>query len=271
MNKQEALKEYKNQEERLVLAKVLDKINFTENRNKLEYTDFLNLYEQELITKFLNKIHYTNYYFYGGFENAERKIAIFYPERFTKEMIEKNYNKMISIIRIKLPNDLIGKYDHREYLGAVMKIGIVREKIGDIMCNQNGADIIIREDAKKFIFQNIGSLTRFEKSEITEEPIENLKEVNVPKEEIDITVTSLRLDNFVGELARCSRNKATEIIDQERVLVNYQIETKVSKQIKEGDTITIRGKGRFIIKQLKGNTRKGRFIVLVEKFGKVTE
>ena len=76
----------------------------------------------------------------------------------------------------------------------------------------------------------------------------------------------MRLDNVISELARCSRNKALDIINQERVFVNFQCETKKTKQIKPGDMITIRGKGRFFIKEEVGNTKSGRIVIKIEKF-----
>ena len=81
-----------------------------------------------------------------------------------------------------------------------------------------------------------------------------------------IIVPSLRLDNFVSDLARTSRSKAVQIIDQERVFVNGQNETKASKQLKLNDIITIRGKGRFVIKEFAGTTRSGRTVVVIEKY-----
>ena len=66
MNKQELLKDYKNQEDKLLLAVVLDKIEFCKNKNKIECTDFLNLAEQDLVDKFLKRINFKNYYFFGG-------------------------------------------------------------------------------------------------------------------------------------------------------------------------------------------------------------
>ena len=266
MNKTEILNEYKKQEDKLLLAKVLDKIEFCRVKNKIEYTDFLDMYQLGLIKSFLDKMQISNYIFFGGYENAERKILIVYPEKYTNQMIEKNYEKIFKIIRIELPEDLESKYSHRDYLGGVIKIGIVREKIGDILVNKKGADIICIDEVDEFLKQNLGSLTRFESSEITKEDISNLKITEAKKEEIKIIVASLRLDNFVSELARCSRNKAVEIINTERVFINYQNETKKTKQIKPGDTITIRGKGRFEIKEFAGNTRSGRYVVLVEKF-----
>ena len=266
MNKLEFLNEYKKQEDKLLIAKVLDKLEFCRTKNKIEYTDFLDMYQLGLVKKFLDKIQASNYMFWGGYEKAERKILIIYPEKYTPQMIEKNFDKIFKIIRIKLPSDLEEKYSHREYLGGIIKLGIVREKTGDILVNKAGADIICIDEVEKFLEQNLSSLTRFESSEIKRESINDIKRTESKKEEIKIIVASLRLDNFVSELARCSRNKAVEIINAERVFINYQNETKKTKQIKQGDTITIRGKGRFVIKELVGNTRSGRYVVLVEKF-----
>jgi len=96
--------------------------------------------------------------------------------------------------------------------------------------------------------------------------VENLRTVEIRKEEREIIVSSLRLDNVISELARCSRNKALDIINVERVFVNFQCETKKTKQIKTGDMVTIRGKGRFFIKEIIGQTRSGRTVIKIEKF-----
>lgn len=266
MNKQELLKDYKNQEDKLLLAKVLDRLEFSKGKNKIENTDFLNLYEQDLVDKFLKKIKFTNYYFFGGTGEAERKILVIYPEKLTEEMARKNHTKMISVIKIKLPIELNDEFDHRRYLGAIMKLGIEREKIGDISVKSRGAEIIVKNEVQEFLVQNLGSLTRFSQAEITVENIENMQEIEAQKMEITEIVASLRLDNIVASLARTSRNKAVEILEQERVFLNFKNETKASKQVKVGDIITIRGKGRFEFKEISGNTRKGRFVIKIDKY-----
>lgn len=220
----------------------------------------------ELVQKFINKIKIDNYLSYGGFEQAERKMFVIYPQKFNTAIVEKNLSKIVEIVKIELPDDLKGKYTHREYLGAVIKLGVKREKIGDIIVDSNGADIIVDKDISKYLVENLGSLTRFSKSTITIEDIENLRQVEIRKEELEIIVSSLRLDNVISELARCSRNKALDIINMERVFINFQNETKKTKQIKSGDMVTIRGKGRFYIKELAGQTKSGRTIIKIEKF-----
>jgi len=149
-----------------------------------------------------------------------------------------------------------------------MKLGIAREKIGDILVDDKGADILVAPEMLKFLLNNIPSLTRFSKSKIEQINLENLKIPEIQTQIIKITISSMRLDNIVSELARCSRGKANEILEQERVLVNYEIVQKSSKEIKENDIITIRGKGRFVVKEIIGNTRKGRIVLNIESFEK---
>ena len=266
MNKIEILEEYKNQEQRLIAAKILDKVEFSKTKNKIQSTDFLNLNEQELAMKLLKKVDCEKYYLYGGKENSERKVLIIYPEMLTEEMARKNDSKILNIIRIKLPNELEGQYDHRTYLGSCIKIGLEREKIGDILVEKTGADIIAKNEVTDFLLQNLSSLTRFKSSEITVEDISNIKDIEVSKVEISSIVASIRLDNIVSTLAKTSRSKAQEILKQERVFLNHQVETKPSKEVKVGDIITIRGKGRFEFKEIAGNTRKGRFVIKIDKY-----
>ena len=262
----EILNDYKDKDDKILLAQILDKVEMVEKKNKIEYTDFLDLAQIELVQKFINKIKLQNYMIYGGFEQAERKMFVIYPDKFNSVVVEKNLSNIIQIIRIELPDDLKGKYTHRDYLGAVIKLGIERKKIGDIIVDQNGADIIVDKDIVKFLLDNLGSLTRFSKSTISVQNIVDLRPVEIKKEELEIIVSSMRLDNVISDLARCSRNKALDIINTERVFINFECETKKTKQVKTGDMITIRGKGRFFVKEIIGQTRSGRTIIKIEKF-----
>lgn len=259
------LSKYKKEDEKLVLSKIMDKINFCETRNKIQVTDFFDLGQKQLVYNFLNSQKFKNYMFYGGFEEAERVIAVFYPEKLEELIQNIDFNEYIKAIRITLPNENKGKYIHQNYLGALMKLGLNREKIGDILVDENGADVIIKEDILKFLVINLPELTRFQKSKIEEIRLEELRKAIIKKEKIMITVSSMRVDNIVAELAKCSRNKANELLEQERVFVNYEVIIKATKQIKEDDKITIRGKGRFKINKKVGSTKKDRIILEVEK------
>ncbi len=265
MDKQKILSDYKKQEDKMLLAQILDKIEFSKQREKLEYTDFLDMYQVALAKTFMKKIEFENYILYGGFENAERNVLIIYPEKYNMSMVEKNYSKIIKVIRISLGDEEKGKYSHRNYLGGIVKLGMKREKVGDILVSDDGADILVKDESTETLKQELGTLTRFENAKIDIVGLQELKEQEIKVEELNIIVPSLRLDNFVSDLARTSRSKAVQIIDSERVFINGQNETKASKQVKLGDVITIRGKGRFIVKEFGGNTRSGRTVVKVEK------
>ena len=224
------------------------------------------MYQVSLVENFLRKINIKTYQLYGGYEEAERKVLFVYPEKYDDKMLEKNYDKILKIVRVTLPEEEKGQYSHRNYLGGIVKLGLKREKVGDIIVQEQGADIITLEEFSGILKQELPSLTRFENSKINVEEIQNLQKREVKVEQVKIIVPSLRLDNFVSDLARTSRSKAVQIMEQERVFVNGQNEKKASKQVKLGDIITIRGKGRFVIKEFDGTTRSGRTVVVVQKY-----
>ena len=227
------------------------------------------IWKLNMVDKFLKSQKVTNYIYTGGFDNAERKILLIYPHKIEQFVDKLNLNDYISAIRINLAEELEGEYSHRNYLGAIMKLGIKRPKVGDILVDRNGADILITKDVEKFLMSNLAELTRFSKSSIQKIQLEDLRKLQVIKEEVNIIIPSMRLDNIVSELANLSRNKANELLLAQRVLVNHEIIQKSSKEIKQGDVITIRGKGRFTIKSIIGNTKKGRILLSVEKFANI--
>lgn len=242
MDKQNILKNIAKEEDKLLISKILDKFQYAVTKNKIVATSFLNPTEKHLSQKVLNQLKITNYLFYGAYENCERCIIVFYPEKFDFNIVETNYDNIISIVRISLPKELHDKYNHRDYLGGIMKLGVSREKVGDILVSNDGADIIISKDIQEYLINSLPTLTRFKKSQIELIKLENLRIPKLEFEEIQIIVSSLRLDLIVSELIHSSRSNANEYISSERVFVNFELETKLDKRLKEKDTITIRGK-----------------------------
>lgn len=266
MNKEEIIKIYKNNDDRLLVSKMLDQIELCSKRNKIQNTDFLDERQRNILQKALNRMEIENYIVFGGFKEAQRNTYIFYPEKWNKEIAKQNYDEVMQVIEIILPNELQGKYTHKDYLGGLMKLGLKREKIGDIIVWDKGAHIIILNEIVPFLEQHLTTLTRFQKAQITVKNIKDLHPCSIQKEEIEIMVSSMRLDNIVSEIIKTSRSKSEEIIREQRVFVNYEVVEKVSKNINIGDKITIRGKGKFEIKNQVGNTKKGRVIIKVEKY-----
>lgn len=261
---EKAREKYKDNENKLLVAKIADKFEFCRTRNKITYTDFLDISEISIAKKMLLEEKLTNWIIYGGRENADRNIIIFYPEKFSKEWPEKNYSKILEIIRIRLPNNI--SYEHREFLSGIMKLGIKREKFGDILVTSTGADIISLCDISKYLLEGLKDLTRFKKSIITIENIKNIEKVENEFESLKIIVSSMRLDNFVSELAKVSRTRASEIIEGGRVFLNSVNEFKDSKKIELNDIITIRGKGKFIFDGIEKETKSGKFLLNMRKY-----
>lgn len=253
-------------DEKLFYAKIDDKIKLSKTRNKIVYTDFL--YETEIskAEKYLKLIKFDKYIFSGGYSESERKALIIYPEKLTEEMAIKNLENIFSIIRIILPNNLKETYLHKDFLGGIMKLGVSRDKIGDIIIDKDGADIVVFKENELYFSENLKLLTRFRKSNIDIVNIKDVKKKQEKFEEKQIIVSSMRLDSIVSELANTSRNKAIELIEIGRVLVNHEEIFKPSKSIKIKDIITIRGKGKFIIDSIIRNTKNDRLVIKVMKY-----
>lgn len=266
MNKQEILKQYGNEEDRLFLSKVMDKLNATNTRNYMTSTDFLDLHQQKLAQDFLNKERVNEYFFFGGNDYTERKILFLYPDKLTKEISLEEAQNWIQVVRIKLPKYNNDIYTHRDYLGGMIKLGIKRDKTGDIFAYPEGADIVVQKEIGQFLQDNLSKLTRFSKSNIEILHIQELKVPKIKHEERIIVVPSFRMDSVVSEILRISRNKAFQIIDEERIFINFELCVNRSKIIKVGDKISVRGKGRYEIVEELGSTRKDNIKLKVLKY-----
>lgn len=265
MDKKLILDKYKKEEDKLLIAKLFDKISAVEKQNRVQNTDFLSPVELQVLTKVLQMGGYTNYTIYGVTEDFQRSIIVLYPEKLEEVFNNNNFNfnSICNTIRIFNNGE---KLEHKMYLGGLIKLGVKREKIGDILVTDEFTDIIVLKEVTKFLISNLQELTRFKNSNIEIIDVKDTVNKQQEFEEMKVIVSSLRLDNIVAELARTSRNKASEILEDERVFINYEMESKSTKQVKEKDIITIRGKGKFVINEVKGNTRSGKFVVGVLRF-----
>lgn len=264
MDKVKILEKYK-KEERLLISKLFDKIALTEKQNKIQTTDFLSPIELNLLIDVLNIIGYKNYVTYGGIEDAQRKMIIFFPNKLENIFNDNkfDYNSICNCIRIM---NYCEEYTHKIYLGGILKLGIKREKVGDIVAFHNGADIVVDKEITKFLLSNLNDLTRFKKSSVEVIDINNITKKEQEYKELKIIVSSLRLDNIVSELAKTSRSKAVELLKQEKVFINYKSGIKSTKMVQCADIITIRGIGKFIIDDIWGNTKSGKIVLMVKKF-----
>lgn len=256
----------KSNDKNFIIGNIKDKINLAKKRNKIQNTVFFTETEKVLIEKELRNLKEENYFFFGGYPDAEREVLIIYPEKFSEEIAKDNLNNIVKVIKIKLPNELIGKYNHSSYLSSLMKLGLERERFGDIICFDDEAYIILLSENAEYVKENLSHLIKFKKSNIEIINIDEIKIKQKEFEEFKIVVASNRLDNFVSEITKSSRSKAEEYILSERVLINNIVELKISKKIKVKDKITIRGRGKFIIEEFIGNNKKEKEVYLIKKY-----
>ncbi len=241
---------------KLLIAKINDKIKINKNQNKLVNTDFLNEFEIEIVKKEIYNLRIKNCFFYGGYKEANRKILIIYPEKIDEEQVIKNINNIINVIKIEIPNEIKGKLKHKDFLGIIMSMGLVRERIGDIIVFPEETYIVVLKDNTEYIINELKQEKRLKKSKIEVVDVNNIKTKLPEFEIISISVNSFRLDNIVSELLKTSRKIAQEKIQEEKIFINYMLENRNTKIIKEGDILVIRGQGKYIFEERLGKNRK---------------
>ena len=191
----------------------------------------------------------------GFFENAERRMISFnniYEEPFPMKLIKiKNTSKFSNLT-------------HRDFLGGILSLGIERNKIGDLLVDKNICYVPVYEEIENFITYNIDKISRVVCSVEVIENFELLPKVNF-KEEI-ILVSSLRIDGVVSRIANVSRSKATAMIEQGQVLINYVKIKDKSYEFKGEERITIRGFGKFILGNSIGTSKSGRIKIIIKKY-----
>ncbi len=251
-------------EDRLLLAKVLDRAAQAESRNVPAATDFLSpaqrVQAEDLLR--LAGIPGTAFVSLGGYEDAERRILLFLPDWLEPEDAESQ--SPLRCLRASFRPEETAP-THRDFLGSLMGMGIVREKVGDILVGPGSADLIVLDSVAEFLLQSWTSAGRTHLSVAAIGP----EELQVPEakvEEVRDTVSSLRLDAVVSTALRMSRGKAAELVERGAVQVNWRPCAKPDRLLSEGDTVSARGFGKFQLAQVGGLTKKGRTAIVVQRY-----
>lgn len=220
------------------------------------FTDFLTPDEQILLKRICqDEGLYLG--FMGGKGYYERAVAVISPNEYTGDF-------PLDIVRIK-GNFKFEKLNHRDYLGAIISLGIRREKIGDINVFEDGAEIWLSQEISDYICYNLSKIKHTGiKSEIisykeSREKIQNFKEMSV-------NVPSMRLDCIAASVVNVSRGEAVSLIKSGYVKVNYNVENESSIKIMPGDLLSIKGYGRCQIVKIINTTKSQRLNIAIKKF-----
>ena len=247
-------------EERMLAAKVCDQAELTMKTRGPKVSDFLDPYGQEIARKVLGQTPDISGFFDGGYDRAERKRLVTMPFSYLGPPPEPK----ITALEVK-GNFQFQKITHRDCLGAIMALGIKREVIGDIIMLESGCQLLADEDIAAFLADN---LTKIHQVSVKVVPIDHeaLRPPTERVKEIRTTVASLRLDTIAGAGFSTSRSKMSGEIAAEKLKVNWQPVKSASHPIRQGDIISLRGRGRVEVAELKGQTKKGRYSVVLNRY-----
>lgn len=247
-------------DEHFLINRYIELANMAYDRNIHTCTDFLNMNEIDTFNSIKGKLPPVNIEFAGGNNYAERKIIIFAP-------LEAYYEFKVPIVVLKIAPanpQYADVLTHRDFLGAILNLGIVRSKIGDIFIKNNIAYVYCLEDIAKFISDNLTKI----KHTIVKTDITDYKDISITPDfkEIMGTIANVRLDSLIATAFGSSRNSIIPLIESGKVFINSKMTTNNGASIKDGDIISVRGKGRFIFDGVIKTTKKGRNLIKIRLY-----
>ncbi|MFQ9515431.1 MAG: RNA-binding protein [Eubacterium sp.] len=249
-----------NKEEHFLKNRFLELANIAYERNIYTFTDFLNINEINILNTYSNLLPPVSLQLSGGNSYAERKVAIFSAHDICYEQ-----QPPITVIKIApINSQFADNLCHRDFLGAILNLGINRNKIGDIFIKDNTAYVYCIDEIAEYITENLNKIRHtFVKSTLY-----NMAELNITPElkQIKGTVANIRLDSLIATAFGTSRSSIISYIEGGKVFVNGKLITSNGYSIKENDIVSVRGKGRFIYDGTMGVTKKGRNMISIHLY-----
>lgn len=248
------------EDERQLGSHVLDLARIAWDSNRPQTTDFLDPYERKVAQSVLGSIPEVGVLYQGGYKNAERARLVIYPQFYLVETIPSS----LRVLEAK-GNFSFQKVGHGDYLGSILGTGLKRGKVGDILVLQDGCQVIVAAEVADFLLANWNQVHRVS---ITVQEIDEEQLAVEPEriKEIKATVASLRLDAVAAEGYGTSRTKMVREIKAERVKLNWKPVTNPALSVNEGDVLSIRGRGRVVVSEVRGTTRKGRISIVLHRY-----
>ncbi|MGJ3248226.1 MAG: photosystem II S4 domain protein [Elainellaceae cyanobacterium] len=241
-------------------ARIIDQAEQAIKTWDIIFTDFLappELFEAQQMFSRLTEVHIAAG---GGYPQAERKrLAI------ARSELPLDASQVTVAVLDIAGNFLFDPATHRDFLGAILGTGIVREKVGDIIVlGERGAQVVVVPDLVEFLEMNVTQV-RSVPVKTRHIDVSELKVREPRKKEMTTVEASLRLDAIASAGFGMSRSKMADLISSGDVRVNWKDITQASHSLKSGDLVAIRGKGRLEIGEI-ATTKKGRYRVDLVRF-----
>ena len=250
----------KTPEDRVLLAKIWDKIGAGMRKNIPANTAFLTLRELDMCRYLFG--NQEGLIPFGGYAGAERQMLVYLPEYLEADSLYEEDAPLVCLRATFFDGDTPS---HRDFLGALMGAGIARETIGDICVGKGQCDFFVTAEIAPYVLQNfIGAgRTKVHLQKIS------LKDVSVPEpetKEIRDTVASIRLDSVISSGFRIGRSAAAQYVNAGKAAINGLPCEKPDKALDEGDKISVRGLGKICLRSVNGQTKKGRISVVIDRY-----
>lgn len=250
----------KNPEDRLLLAKLWDKINAGVRKNIPANTCFLAPRELELAGFLFGNL--PGLYRFGGYEDAERKMLVYLPDYLEESALYEDDSPLCCLEASFFEAD---KLSHRDFLGALMGAGIARETVGDICVEPGRCLFFVTAEITPYVLDNLREAGRT-KLHLKQVPLLGLAMPEPEFQEIRDTMASIRLDSVIASGFRIGRSLAADYVNAGKVSIDGLPCEKPDKTVSEGAKISVRGLGKIKLAQIGGRTKKDRIAVTIQKY-----
>ena len=247
-------------EDKVLLAKLWDKINAGIRRNIPANTCFLSPRELEL-ARFLFG-NEPGLYAFGGYEDAERKMLVYLPDYLEEDSLYEEDAPLVCLRATYFEKD---ELSHRDFLGALMGAGIARETVGDICVSKGSCDFFVTAEIAPYIQQNFLSAGRT-KLHLDQIPLRDTQIPEPEVKEIKDTLASLRLDSVISSGFRIGRSLASQYVSAGKAAIDGLPCEKPDKAVSEGMKISVRGLGKIKLVSVNGRTKKDRISVTIHRY-----
>ena len=247
-------------EDRLLLAKLWDKINAGIRKNIPANTNFLSPRELEMARYLFGEPE--GLYTFGGYSDAERKMLVYLPDYLDETALQEEDSPCVCLRACFYEGDTPS---HRDFLGALMGAGIARETLGDICVGKGSCDFFVTREIAPYIQQNFLSAGRT-KLHLEQIPMSQASIPEPEVKEIRDTMASLRLDSVISSGFRIGRSLAAQYVNAGKAAIDGLPCEKPDKQISEGMKISVRGLGKIRLHAVNGKTKKDRISVVIHRY-----
>lgn len=245
-------------DDNILLKQILDWIYLAENKYAKKFSFFLNENQSVLCQRIFESQKFESYSFYGGYENAKRKLLCVHSPY--EKVAENDFPLEPLLFKYRKADNL----SHRDFLGTLMALNIARNTIGDIIITDSSTQVFVYDKIAPVIIDNISKIGSVGVC-ISKGKMDNIN-VSDKFQRISGTVSSLRLDCVLSLILRLSREKIKMLIATKDINVNYMSINKPDYQLKESDVFSVRGYGKFIFESVDRITKKDRFHITIKKY-----